>query len=273
MTDSPNMDEVLRNLKPVRPPRFASVRSIVALILREMSATYGRSPGGYIWAVLEPALGVALMAAIFSVGFRSPPLGTNFPIFYATGLLPFFLYINVSTAVAQAINQSRQLLNYPRVTFIDAILARFILATLTQLLVGYLLLTGILMVFETQTILNLPMILLAYSMAAVLALGVGLMNSVLMTRWAIWHTVWSVFNRPLVIVSNIIFLVDEIPEPFRSWLMWNPIVHIAGLMRHAFYYSYEAAYVDVMYVFLVALILGTIGLLFLRRYYRDFLEL
>jgi capsular polysaccharide transport system permease protein len=238
-----------------------------------MSATYGRSPGGYIWAILEPALGVAIMAAIFSVGFRSPPLGTNFPIFYATGLLPFFLYVNVSTAVAQAINQSRQLLNYPRVTFIDAILARFFLATLTQLLVGYLILTGILMIFDTQTVLNLPLILLAYSMAAALALGVGLMNSVLMTRWAIWHTVWSVINRPLVIISNIIFLVDEIPEPYRSWLMWNPIVHIAGLMRRAFYYSYEATYVDVTYVFLVSLILATFGLLFLRRYYRDFLEL
>lgn len=273
MTHHPDVEDALRNLRPVKPPPFASVRSIMALILRDMSATYGRSPGGYIWAILEPAAGVALMTAVFSVGFRSPPLGTNFPIFYASGLLPFFLFMNVSGAVAQSINHSRQLLNYPRVTFIDAVLAKFFLTTLTQLIVSYLLFTGILLVFDTQTVLNLPQIVLAYTMAAVLALGIGLMNAVLMTRWPIWQTIWSVVTRPLFIISNIIFLVDEIPEPYRSWLMWNPIVHFVGLMRHAFYYSYEAAYVDVTYVFLVGMILAATGLLFLRRYYRDFLEL
>ncbi|MEL6475009.1 MAG: sugar ABC transporter permease, partial [Pseudomonadota bacterium] len=32
--------------------RFASLRSIIALMLREMATSYGRSPGGYLWAVL-----------------------------------------------------------------------------------------------------------------------------------------------------------------------------------------------------------------------------
>ena len=46
----------------VRPPlgaaakagrSFASLRSILALMLREMSTRYGRTPGGYIWAIVN----------------------------------------------------------------------------------------------------------------------------------------------------------------------------------------------------------------------------
>jgi ABC-type polysaccharide/polyol phosphate export systems, permease component len=59
---------------------FASFRAIMALILREIATTYGRSPGGYVWAVLEPAAGIALLTLIFSAGFRSPPLGTVFSL-------------------------------------------------------------------------------------------------------------------------------------------------------------------------------------------------
>ena len=60
---------------------FATPRIIVALILREIGTSYGRSPGGYIWALAEPVLGIALLTAIFSIGFRIPPLGNNFSIF------------------------------------------------------------------------------------------------------------------------------------------------------------------------------------------------
>ena len=72
---------------------FRFVRTILALILREMSTTYGRSAGGYIWAVLEPAAGIALLAFAFSLALRAPSLGTNFALFcYNTYLYALFLF-------------------------------------------------------------------------------------------------------------------------------------------------------------------------------------
>jgi hypothetical protein len=62
-----------RSPAPNRRPRFlASFRTITALILREMATTYGRSPGGYLWAVLEPVAGVALLSLVFSLALRNP---------------------------------------------------------------------------------------------------------------------------------------------------------------------------------------------------------
>jgi ABC-type polysaccharide/polyol phosphate export permease len=115
------------NLRHKRTMLFATPRIISALILREIGTSYGRSPGGYLWALAEPVLGIALLTVIFSIGFRTPPIGVNFPLFYATGLLPFLMFVDLSNKVAQAINYSKQLLAYPRVTFIDALLGRFIL--------------------------------------------------------------------------------------------------------------------------------------------------
>ena len=76
-------------------------RTVVALILREMATTYGRSAGGYIWAILEPVLGVALLSAVFSMALQHPGLGTNFPLFYATGFLPFAMFNDVANKVAR----------------------------------------------------------------------------------------------------------------------------------------------------------------------------
>ena len=38
----------------------SSLRAVAALVLREMSTRYGRTPGGYLWAILEP-LGMIIM--------------------------------------------------------------------------------------------------------------------------------------------------------------------------------------------------------------------
>ncbi|MCC5956800.1 MAG: hypothetical protein JJU07_11910, partial [Natronohydrobacter sp.] len=47
-------------IRATPPVAVASFRSISALMLREMATRYGRTPGGYLWAVVEP-LGMILI--------------------------------------------------------------------------------------------------------------------------------------------------------------------------------------------------------------------
>lgn len=261
-----------RGLKPIASrQRFASLRAIMAMMLREMASSYGRSPGGYLWAILEPAAGIFLLALLFSLAFRAPPLGKDFAIFYATGVVPFFAFNEVSNKTAAALQYSKQLLAYPRVTFMDAILGRFILNFLTQMLTGYVVLTGTVLLFETRTLIDFPGIALAYAMLAALCFGVGTLNCFLFLRFAIWQRAWAIVTRPLMIVSGIIFVFDSIPEPYRGYLWYNPLIHIIGQMRKSFYISYSGDYVSPAFVFGVGLGCTLIGLLFLRRYYRDLL--
>ncbi|MDU8912156.1 ABC transporter permease [Aestuariicoccus sp. MJ-SS9] len=241
-------------------------------MLREMSTTYGRSALGYLWAILEPVAGIMLMTAIFSLGFRSPGIGTSFALFFASGILPFMGYMDISGKIAVALRFSKSLLFYPGVTFIDALIARLLMNAMTQIFISAFVLTGILWLYDLDVILDLPAIALAYAMAVALAAGVGTLNCFLLSLYPVWERTWAILNRPMFIISCIFFLYDTVPMPYRDWLWWNPLVHIVGQMRKGIYATYDATYVSPLYVFLVAGVLLTTGLLLLRRYHRDIIN-
>jgi capsular polysaccharide transport system permease protein len=264
------MTETLRAVGAHR--RFASLRTIGALVLREMSTTYGRTPGGYLWAILEPVGGVALLTIIFSVTFSSPPIGTNFAIFYSTGVIPFMFYNDLTGKISQSLAYSRPLLVYPAVTFIDAIIARLITNMLSGLLVAFLVFMGVELLFDTRTQPDIGQIMLSLAMTIVFALGVGTMNCYLFTAFPLWQKLWGILNRPLFIISCVFFVFDSMSKPFQAWLWYNPLVHIIGQMRHGFYFSYHADYVSPVYVFSVGLLLFTVGLALLLRYHRDLIS-
>ncbi|MFL4469290.1 ABC transporter permease [Tateyamaria armeniaca] len=253
-------------------PRLATFRAVSALILREVSTTYGRSPGGYLWAVLEPAAGIALLTLIFSAGFRSPPLGTNFALFYAAGILPFLMYSDVSGKIGQTVQFSRALLAYPRVTFVDALLARFLLNTLTQLVVHGLVLGFIIVMQRPDTAFDASKIALAYMMLLSLAFGVGTLNSFLTLAYPVWQTAWAVVNRPLFLISCIFFNFEVVPQPYSDVLWFNPLVHVVGVMRDGFYPFYQPTFISVMYPIAVGGGMALVGLFLLNRFHRDILD-
>ena len=264
---------VARAPEPSTNRRFATWRSISALILREMSATYGRSPGGYAWMILEPALGITLLTMIFSAGFKNPSLGTNFAMFYATGLVPFQMYATISSSLSTAVKASKSLLAYPGVTFFDTLIARLLLSVLTQALVSYLVITTIRIMYETQTVLRFGIILEGYGILIFFSVAVGLINGFLFMRYDLWARVWSIITRPLLFISGIIFLWENIPEPYQSWLWWNPLVHCIAWIRSGFYVGYDVPFASPLYVCIVSGVVAVTGMLFLSRHYRDLLEL
>ncbi|MDT8853524.1 ABC transporter permease [Paracoccaceae bacterium Fryx2] len=254
--------------------RFRTPRTIVALMLREMSTTYGRSPGGYLWTILEPVGGIALFTLVMTLGLRirTPMLGINFPLFYATGILTLMLYQRGSGVVASAITFSSALLSYPGVTYLDAILARFFVNLLTYLVISYLVFGGILLLFETRAILDVPSIMLALGLAALLGLGVGSLNAYLFPTFPLWDTVWGILTFPLFLLSTVIFTYESLPPDGQAILWYNPLVHIIGIMRRGFYPTYDAVWASPMYVVGFSLVFLVAGLFLLRRYHRDIMN-
>jgi capsular polysaccharide transport system permease protein len=262
-----------RGLQPRRTGGLRqALRTILALVIREMSTTYGRSAMGYLWAVLEPVGGIMLLSLVFSLAFRSPSIGTSFPLFYASGMLPFMAHQQTSMKVAGALRFSRQLLFYPRVTFLDALIARLLLSALTQTLVFVILVTAILTVFRIDVILNLPAIALALVMTFLLGFGIGTLNCFLFWLFPTWYNIWTIANRPMFVLSCVLFLFDDVPRPYRDWLWWNPLVHVVGQMRIGIYATYDGSYVSPLYVIAVAFVALALGLVFLRRWHQNILE-
>jgi len=233
-------------------------------MLREMATTYGRSPGGYLWILLEPVAGIATLTFGISFMFRKPPIGVSFELFYATGMLPFLMFTMICNRVSGSITFSRPLLLYPAVTHVDAILARFAVNLLAGLLIFVIVIGGILLFFETRAILDYGSIGLSLLLAATFALCLGTLNAYLFLRFHIWQVFWSIISRPLLLVSGVLFTYEHLPPGLQQILWFNPLMHVVGLMRAGFYPSYNSDYTSPLYVIGVSLALLAAGLLLLR---------
>jgi len=260
-----------------RPPASArrslrTGRAVAALMLREMATRYGRSPGGYVWALLEPLGAIAILALGFSLIIRAPGLGNSFLLFYATGFMPFILYQDLSNHVARAVQFSRALLYYPVVTWVDALVARFVLNTLTGILVAGIVLGAITMLTDTRMTVDLAPILEAMSLAILLGGGIGVLNCALMGLFPVWMQVWSILSRPLFLVSGVFFLYEDMPGTVQAILWWNPLIHVVGIMREGFYVTYEASYASPLFVALTGLVSLFFGVVLMGRFHRQILQ-
>ncbi|SFR64507.1 ABC transporter permease [Litoreibacter janthinus] len=243
-------------------------RPVATLMLREIATTHGRSLGGYGWIILEPVAAVSLLSLVFSLFFKNPPLGNSFAMFYASGYLAFATYSDVAQKTALSLRYSRPLLAYPVVNWLDAVLARFALAMLTHTLIWMVVVSGITLVEGLP--LNLDPITLAASLvlAALLGLAIGAMNIVLFEFFPVWERVWAIINRPLFMLSGVLFLPDQLPQPYKDWLWYNPIVHVIAVARDGIYRHYSFDPQGVACVIGLALILMVLGIVFLARHAR-----
>jgi capsular polysaccharide transport system permease protein len=247
-------------------------RVVFALVMREMSTRYGRTAGGYVWAVIEPITFIAMMSVIFSAISRRPPLGDSFPLFFASGYLSFHAYRDISEAVSGAVQFNRPLLSFPRVTPLDTMIARFILQFLTSCFIIGLIMGTLLLVVDEQVRVDPAPIVASLALMALLAVGVASINCVLFSYSPTWRQLFQLINRPLFLISGVLFLYEDLPSIVQGVLWWNPLIHIVSLMRSGFYATYDAGFVSEIYVVGVSAGPLLIGVLLLRAMRGEILE-
>ncbi|WP_336096903.1 ABC transporter permease [Roseovarius sp. CH_XMU1461] len=247
-------------------------RATLALILREMSTSYGRTPGGYLWAVAEPVAAVALLTVVFALAFDHPPIGRDFALFYASGYLPFAYYSDLVQKIGVALRFSRPLMAYPKVSWWDALMARFLLNSLTNLVVIGLVLGAIVALSRTPLRPDAGALAAGLGLAAALGAGFGILNAFLFEAFPIWERAWAILNRPLFILSGVLFLPDAVPRPYDDWIWLNPLVHVIAQMRAGLYSGYAPDALSPGYVLGIAALSLLMGLLLLRRHARQLLD-
>jgi capsular polysaccharide transport system permease protein len=135
-----------------------------------------------------------------------------------------------------------------------------------MLVVALVLFAGIILVYDVHVNFEPGRVAFAFLMAALLGLGIGTLNCVLIGLFPTWKNVWSVLTRPLFLLSGILFTFDSVPAAFQKVLWYNPIIHVIGAMRSGFYGGYPAGYVSATYVLGIALFTFVVGAYLLRRH-------
>ncbi len=256
-----------------KPPRFRMARVVVALILRETGSRDSRASMGFLWNLIEPVASIAILSLVFSLLHMTPRLGSNFPLYYVTGVVPYHLYSSISRKVATSMRYSRNLLGFPSVTVVDLIAARCLLSALTDICILIIMVFALDVYYDLHLRPDMGALLAGLGMAMALGLGIGTLNSVLFPASSVYESAWGVVTGPLVLISGVMFHIEDMPQRIFNILKWNPVAHIVAQMRHAFYPGYEIAWVSPAYVILLAAICFALGLVGLYRYIFDVLDI
>lgn len=241
---------------------------IGAVLLQDMRTRFGRSYAGYLIAVAWPLSHMGFIIVGYLLTTKIAPVGDDPAVFLATGLLPYILCFYPARMMALTIFQNRQLLNIPILKPIHLIIARSILETLTAVAVCILFYTA-LFIFDVD-FMPVDIIEAAAAIAASIYFGVGLgiLNVVLCALFGPFFLVFFiVILIGAYLVSGVYIPIWVVPEPTRSYMLYNPLLHLVEWLRSAYYTSYGAETIDkglVLGVATVALALGLLGERFLR---------
>lgn len=253
-------DEI--SLRSVSQALQTQSRVIAALILRESKTRYGTHKLGFLWALLEPIVMVAVFVALFMQMRTDSPGGMPLVTFMLTGIVPFMVFRDPMNQMQTTINQNKTLFAFPQVTTYDVILARGLLEVL--ILIGvfaFLLSIAALTGFEVRVERPLEVVA-ALGLLAAMGLGLGfLFASLLPILPSMRQVSTAVLGRPLFLSSGLFFTADSVPDVAREYLLYNPVLHLLELLRSAFFAEFESPYGDWTYASLWSFCVLAVGLL------------
>jgi ABC-type polysaccharide/polyol phosphate export permease/tetratricopeptide (TPR) repeat protein len=249
-------------------------RVVHALIIRETRTRFGGSILGYGWALIEPILHIAMLSVAFAILMRGrPPIGTQFFVFYYTGLIPYHVFVHSSGSMTYAVTSNGGLLQLPLVTTFDVILARGLLELVTDVIVAAVILGGVLFVGVGHLPTDFAGLAAALGLVWLLACGCGFINAVLNAWCKSWDKIWNQVARILYFCSGIFYVPGMMPGWIRDILSWNPLLHGIDWFRSSFFVGYEPFWLDRTYLALAAGLTLLAGLAIERGLRRRLYEL
>ena len=247
-------------------------RVIHALVLREVGVKFARHRLGYLWAFVEPAAYVSAFVLILSLGGRSLPAGMPAVPFFITGIIPFFLFREVTAATLSGVTANKALLVYPQVSAFDVMIARALLEIATTIVVFVLLLVAV-RALGIDVRIERPVEAFAWLIAIGLAgFGFGAACGALEPLFpAVQRIVPAVVLRPLFWISGVFFVSGMLPPALRDMALVNPLLHIIELLRAAFFHEFESQYASPWYALFSLLVAMFVACLLHRALRRHIL--
>ncbi|MCS7231519.1 MAG: ABC transporter permease [Elusimicrobiota bacterium] len=242
-------------------------RVVIALLVRELKTRFGKYRLGFIWAFLEPMLLMSvfigirgIMAGSIRGGIERFIYHIEYPLFLASGLLPFFLFRHSVTQLMNTITANRGLFAYQPVKPIDAFLARWFLEGLIFIVLWIFIFGALYKLNFTFEIKNPLGLIAMYFLFYLFSFGIGLIFSIAVELFDELRNIISIIMLLLFFLSGIFFSILQIPERYRIFLLWNPVLHFIELCRENMFYLYEIEDCSYLYVIIATLVSLFLGL-------------
>jgi capsular polysaccharide transport system permease protein len=239
------------------------IRVVYGLMLREARTRYGTSDLGYLWAVIDPAIQMAVFWLVYTILGRIVPVPTSMPVFLVTGILPYFFWRNCTIRGGSAAAANLPLLTYPQVKVFDVVIARVLLDSATIVVVTMIFVLSLRFATGQQfsSWVRDPIILAeAVFTLFFFSLCTAALSSSLARIWHAWPQVFSYLARPLYFTSGIFFTLSQLPSNFRGLALYNPLAHMLEWIRTGAIPGFISTLYSPLYIYSWAFIMLFIAL-------------
>lgn len=213
--------------------RQASV--LHALILRNIQTRFGGRQVNFIVALCWPLAHIGMLLLIYSFVDRGAPIGTSSTMFFATGLTPYMFFSYPSRFMMISTMLNRPLTSFPVVKLIDLMIASAILETVAGFAVIAVTAFVLFCCGEHVWPADPAMATAALGGMWILAMGYGLLLSVIVMVLPVTVIVAALFQIILYILSGILFVPASLPERVQGYLSWNPVTQGVQWFREAYF--------------------------------------
>lgn len=241
---------------------WAYRRFIVGSVAQELRARYAGSLLGGVWALVQPLTLIIIYSVVFSTIMAPRLPGYDQPfaytIFLCSGLLLWQFFAELLTRTVGIFVQNGSLLKkvyFPRLTLPFIALFASLLNYVVIMLWFLLLLIGIDYLPGSAALAVLPIVVIASGFAV----GLGLCGATINVYYRDVEQFTGVAIQFWFWLTPIIYPADILPEPFRSYLEWNPIYPLVVAMQQIFLGDTMPALQTLVYPAATALILLALG--------------
>jgi len=240
---------------------------IWALAIKELKVRYKRSVLGFLWALLNPALMMGVLTAVFStiLRFGIP----HYAIFLLSVLLPWtFFSQSLSYAVESIVGNGELIkkVSVPKLVFpVAAVVSNIINLLLSFIPMALVVLLMRHPFYSTWLYLPVPIVALI-----IFTLGATFFFAAANVYYRDIAHILQVVLSAWFYFTPIIYALDFIPAN-RQWLFkLNPIIYVINGFRLAIYYGQLPQWSSIVASFACAFIALIVGFAIFRKYQDEF---
>ncbi len=221
------------------------------LAITEFRLRYLGSILGYVWSLLRPLLFFGVIYVVFTQIFKVGS-GAHYGVYMLANIILWTFFLEVTNASIQCLVAREGLLRkmrFPRlaIPLSVCLTSSFTLVMNLVVVVIFALANG---VSPRWTWFEMPVIVAVWG---VLALGVGMILSVLYVRMRDVQPIWDVVSQILFYGSPLVYTLSRFSTGAQKYVLINPIAALVEQTAHAF--------VDPSYLSAGAVMGGTVELL------------
>ena len=234
------------------------------IVKKNFSAKYKDSVLGVLWSVLRPLLTMVILTIVFSTLFIGRV--ENFPVYLLSGRCIYDFFNGAVGVSMMAIKGNAGILRLTSTKKYLFILAG-VISEFINFFISLLLLLVIMIITSNPFYFTImPFSIIPIISVIMLVTGLSFLFLIVCVYYSDIRHLWSAISLIIMYSSAIFYPMDIIPEPFRQYMILNPLYWIIEQFRDFFAYGVIPDNLNIINSLLLSLIILLFGIIIYKKY-------